>query len=791
MKRLFATIVVVMFGTAIHAAPIKTQSATAPRHLTELASNWRFTRGDIAGADSPGFDDGAWQQVSVPHDWAIAGPFDKTNKSGGPGAFLPGGVSFYRRRVSLTAGDAGKRIFVEFDGVMAHSRVWWNGRLLGERPNGYVSFGYEVTEGAKFGGDNVLVVRTDTSQQPASRWYEGAGIYRKVRLVVEDPLHVARWGTFVTTPEVSAASAQVRVQVTVANQSMKDAATRVEVRLIAPDGKVAAIANSSVQTVHANAASDFDVSEQVQKPDRWDIGHPALYRAEVRVVADGKIRDIDTVNFGVREFHFDAATGFWLNGKNFKLYGACLHGDVGGLGIAVPAEAYRARLQALQAIGVNAVRTAHDPPSPEFLEVADRLGVLVMDEMFDMWSLGKTPYDYHLDFDAWHVRDTKDTAMRDRNHPSIILWSAGNEIRDTPHADLAKAELASIVNAFHEIDPTRPVTQALFRPNVSHDYDDGLADLLDVVGQNYREKEILAAHAQKPSRKIVGTENTHDRDQWLAMRDHPEYSGQFIWSGTDYLGEARVWPGFSRSTGLLDRTDWPHARGLERESWWSPKPVVHIVRRTKPTPKSPTDPGYELQQMGDAETVFADWTPESLAPHDEQVEVYSNCTDVELWLNGASLGSKARNADDAPRKWTVGFAPGSLRAVCGGAVKAEETLKTAGAAERIALTAESAHVGDTFDDVVRIRAVVEDAAGVRVPRAHPELHFAVTGPGAIVAVDNGDLLGHEPFEATQRAAFDGIAVAYVRATAKAGRFVVTVSADDLKSDDVTIRAAAK
>ena len=289
-----------------------------------------------------------------------------------------------------------------------------------------------------------------------------------------------------------------------------------------------------------------------------------MYRAEVRVVAGGKVRDIDTVNFGIREFHFDAATGFWLNGKNFKLYGACLHGDVGGLGIAVPAEAYRARLQALQALGVNAVRTAHGPPSPEFLEVADKLGMLVMDEMFDMWSIGKNPYDYHLDFDAWHVRDTKDTAMRDRNHPSIILWSAGNEIRDTPHADLAKAELASIVNVFHEVDPTRPVTQALFRPNVSHDYDDGLADLLDVVGQNYREKEILAAHAQKPSRKIVGTENTHDRDQWLAMRDHPEYSGQFIWSGADYLGEARVWPGISRSTGLLDRTDWPHARGLER-----------------------------------------------------------------------------------------------------------------------------------------------------------------------------------------------------------------------------------
>jgi len=788
MKRMFAAIVAVMFGVAVHAAPVKNTAAGDPRHVTDLASDWRFTRGDVAGADSPGFDDSAWQRVSVPHDWAIAGPFDKDNKSGGAGAFLPGGVSVYRRHVALPAEDVGKRIFVEFDGVMAHSKVWWNGRLLGERPNGYVSFGYEVTERARFGADNVLVVRTDTSQQPASRWYEGAGIYRKVRLVVEEPVHVAGWGTFVTTPEVSAASAKVRVQIAVMNQSEKDAAVHVEVRLIAPDGKVAATAKSAAQTVSANAASDFDVSASVPNPDRWDVGHPAMYRAEVRVIADGKTRDIDSANFGVREFHFDAATGFWLNGKNFKLYGVCLHGDVGAFGIAVPAEAYRARLQALQAIGVNAVRTAHDPPSPEFLEVADKLGILVMDEMFDMWSLGKNTYDYHLDFDAWHVRDTKDTAMRDRNHPSIILWSAGNEIRDTPHAELAKAELASIVDAFHEVDPTRPVTQALFRPKVSHDYDDGLADLLDVVGQNYREKEILAAHAQKPSRKIVGTENTHDRDQWLAMRDHPEYSGQFIWSGTDYLGEARVWPGFSRSTGLLDRTDWPHARGLERESWWSPKPVVHIVRRTRPTPKAPTDPGYELQQMGDAETVFADWTPESLAPHDEHVEVYSNCSDVELWLNGTSLGSKARNADDAPQTWTVAFAPGSLRAVCGGPVKTEETLKTAGAAVRVVLLSEGARVGDAFDDVVRVRAFVEDAAGVRVPRAHPELHFAVTGPGAVVAVDNGDLVSHEQFEATQRTAFDGMAVVYVRAIAKAGRIVVTASADGLKSGTAALSA---
>jgi beta-galactosidase len=368
----------------------------------------------------------------------------------------------------------------------------------------------------------------------------------------------------------------------------------------------------------------------------------------------------------------------------------------------------------------------------------------------------------------------------------VILWSAGNEIRDTPKAELAKQELGSILDAFHEVDPSRPVTQALFRPNVSHDYDDGLADMLDVVGQNYRTNEILAAHAQKPTRKIVGTENAYDRDQWLALRDHVFFSGEFLWAGADYLGEARTWPGISRSNGLLDRTNAAHVRGLERESWWSSKPVVHIARRTKPTPKAPTDPGYELQQMGDEETVFHDWTPELLGPHDENVEVYSNCASVELLLNGKSLGVQAIHEDASARTWTVAFAKGSLKAVCADAAKTSETLTTAGAPAKIVLKAASDHVGSGFDDVVQVRATVVDANGVRVPRASQELRFAVRGPGEIVAVDNGDLVSHEPFQGRLRAAYDGTAVMYVRGSGKAGQIRVTASADGLKAGTIVL-----
>jgi beta-galactosidase len=771
-----------MITVGAQAAPVQA------RQVKELASGWHFAKGDFAGAEAAAFDDAAWKSVSVPQDWAIAQPFDKDSATGGAGAFLPGGVSWYRYRLELPKAHSGKRVFIEFDGVMAHSKVWLNGHLLGERPNGYVSFGYELTPWVNFGGENVLAVRTDTSLQPASRWYEGAGIYRKVRLVVEDSVHVARWGTYVTTPSVSKEEAQVRVQVTVQNQTAQVAATSVRVRLMGPSGPVAAMGASEVRQIAADGTTDYDVRLTVRSPDRWDVGHPAMYRAVVEVLRGGQVSDTDAVSFGVREFHFDPATGFWLNGRNFKLYGACLHGDVGAFGIAVPAEAYRERFQALQALGVNAIRVAHSAPSPEFLEQADKLGLLVMDELFDMWSLAKNPYDYHLDFPQWHVQDAKDMAMRDRNHPSVILWSAGNEIRDTPKVELAKQELGSIIDAFHEVDPSRPVTQALFRPNVSHDYDDGLADMLDVVGQNYRTNEILAAHAQKPTRKIVGTENAHDRDQWLALRDHEFFSGEFLWAGSDYLGEARTWPGISRSNGLLDRTNLPHVRGLERESWWSPKPVVHIARRTKPTPKAPTDPGYELQQMGDEETVFHDWTPESLAPHDEKVEVYSNCASVDLLLNGKSLGAQAIHEDASARTWTVAFAPGSLKAVCANAAKSSEMLTTAGAPAKIVLTAVSDHVGSGFDDVVQVRATVVDANDVRVPRASQELTFAVSGPGEIVAVDNGDLVSHEAFQSKSRAAYDGTVVAYVRGRAKVGVVRVTASADGLKSGTTALSA---
>jgi len=762
-----------------------------PAATASFEAGWRFFKGDAPGAEKPDFDDARWRALNVPHDWSIEGPFDPDNPTRGAGGFLAAGVGWYRKHFTLPAGDARRRVFLDFDGVMANSDVWINGAHLGKRPYGYVSFRYELTGHLNFGegAPNVVAVRADNSGQPASRWYTGAGIYRHVRLVVTEPVHLGHWATFVTTPGVST----VRVESSVVNQSDAARTVALEVTVLAPDGRTLETAGTARRAVAAGSSADFRQEIDIASPQVWDLDHPVLYRAVVRV-RDGKTTlDEETVPFGIREFRFDAATGFWLNGRNFKIKGVCLHHDGGAVGAAVPLGVWERRLATLRQLGVNAIRTAHNPVAPEFLDLCDRLGFLVMDEMFDAWTVAKNPYDYHLFFREWSHTDTRDTVLRDRNHPSIVLYSAGNEIRDTPKAELAKEILGGLVEVFHQADPTRPVTQALFRPNVSHDYDDGLADLLDVVGQNYRENEILAAHEAKPSRKIVGTETTHDRGAWLALRDNPPYAGQFLWSGIDYLGESRAWPVVFAASGLLDHTGRIKPAGYERQSWWSEKPMVYMVRRVAPRQASPTDPGYEtgvLRRPG--QTLLSDWTPADSAAHDENVEVYSNCEEVELVLNGKPLGSKPLAADASPRTWRVAFETGTLQAVGRnkGRVAARYELRTAGKPAKIVLASDRTRLANGWDDVAFVTAGVVDANGVMVPGAAPLVTFRVAGPGAIVAVDNADNAGHEPFQASERHAFEGWCLAILKATA-AGRVTVTGSSPGLTVSSVTIDAGGR
>jgi beta-galactosidase len=462
------------------------------------------------------------------------------------------------------------------------------------------------------------------------------------------------------------------------------------------------------------------------------------------------------------------------------------------------------------------------------------MGFLVMDEMFDCWTVAKNPYDYHLYFREWALRDLADTVMRDRNHPSIILWSAGNEIHDTPQPEIAIPILARLVKAFHQNDPYRPVTQALFRPNASHDYDDGLADLLDVVGQNYREQEILAAHAQKPQRKIIGTENTHDRNQWVAMRDHPEYSGQFLWSGIDYLGESRSWPTIGSGSGLLLTTALPHGRAFERQSWWTTTPMVAMVRRTASQRPAPVDPGYANATTTDqsdaavtppaaavtppvaavappaapatpppagppadptvrfSEPLLADWTPKDMGPHTENVEVYTNAEEVELFLNGKSVGTDKLHPDASAITFKVPFEPGTLKAVAKsrGKIVATEELKTAGKPAQLVFTADKAQTPLTPDwnDVRYVTAALVDNAGTVIPDSTTMVHFSISGPASIIAVDNGNMRDIDPFQATQRKLYLGKTLALLRATGTSGQITVTASADGVPPATLTLSA---
>jgi beta-galactosidase len=771
-------------GFAAHAA--------APRNTTPFDAAWRFLKADAPGAQAPGFDDSGWRSVDVPHDWSIEGPFDQNNPTRGSGAWLPAGVGWYRKHFVLAEADSAKRVFLEFDGVMANSEVWVNGFSLGKRPYGYVSFRYELTGHVGFGAAhaNVVAVRADNIGQPASRWYSGAGIYRHVRLIVTDAVHVDQWATFVTTPKISAREATVRVETTAVNQSAAERAVALKVVIYAPDGKAVGTAEAAPQTIPAGGSAAFAVEIGVPFPLLWDLDRPVLYRAVVGLRSGGNTLDDDTVAFGIREFHFDAATGFWLNGRNFKLKGVCLHHDGGAMGAAAPLGVWERRLKALRSLGVNAIRTAHNPVAPEFLDLCDRMGFLVMDEMFDCWTVAKNPFDYHLYFREWSKIDTRDTVRRDRNHPSVILYSAGNEIHDTPNAELAKGILAGLIEVFHANDPTRPVTQALLRPNQSHDYDDGLADMLDVVGQNYRENEILAAHAAKPTRKILGTENHGEPSTWRLLRDNPPYAGQFLWSGIDYLGESRTWPANTAGSGLLDRTGAIKPAGYERQSWWSDRPMVHIVRRVAPPPAPATDPGYEAQARRAVRTLYTDWTPAGTSPHEETVEVYSNCQEVELFLNGKSLGVQALTADPSPRVWKVRYEPGVLAAEGRnkGARAAVDQRTTAGAPAGIVLASDRSKLAQGWDEVAYVTATVVDGKGVPVPGAGTKIAFEVSGPGAIVAVDNADNSSTEPFQATARKTFDGQCLAILKATSGKGTMTVKATAEGLETGSIQIQA---
>jgi len=766
----------------------------AGRSIRSLDKDWRFHKGEAAGAHESSFDDISWRQLDVPHDWSIEGPFDRTNLASREGGYLPTGVGWYRKALNLPASESNKKVFVEFDGVMANSDVWINGQHLGKRPSGYASFRYELTPHFRFGEDakNVLAVKADTSEQVASRWYTGSGIYRHVRMIVVDPLHVEPWSIFITTPKVAKESATVEISTSVSNKGLSATDVTLRTRIVDAAGREVGVKQEPAQMA-SEGFKNFQQTLTVDTPHLWNLESPHLYSTVTSVIVNGKAVDEVTTPFGIREAVFKSDSGFWLNGRNIKIKGVCLHHDAGAFGAAVPLSIWKFRLERLRELGVNAIRTAHNPPAPEFLDLCDQMGFLVMDEFFDCWTIGKRTHDYHKYFEEWAHRDMRDAILRDRNHPSIILWSVGNEIHDTPREALAKRVLRGLVDVCHEIDPSRPVTQALFRPNVSHDYDNGLADMLDVIGTNYRDTELLAAWRVNPARKIIGTEQGHDRGIWLAARDNPPHSGQFLWCGIDYLGESAGWPSTTFNAGLLDRSGQMQPRGSERQSWWSDRPMVGVFRRVAPNESTPTDPGYEAIEWRRRQVLFPDWTPREATTAEVNIEVYSNCDEVELVLNGKSLERKTLPGNASPRNWRVPYETGTLVAIGrnGRQEVAKTTLTTAGKAHHILLKPNRDRLSPSWDEVAVIEAYVVDENGIVVPSAAEKITFTANGAGKVIAVDGGSIVSHELFQTNERSAFQGRCVAYVRRLADgSGTIEITATAPGLAAGSAKISFGA-
>ncbi len=800
------------FGTllALTALP-PAIGAEASRQTTLLDPGWKFHLGDVPEASNSAFDDSAWRALDLPHDWSIEGPFDAKWASGT--GYLPGGIGWYRKAFRLPASAAGKRVSIRFDGVYMNSEVWVNGHSLGRRPYGYITFEYDLTPFLRPAPEaNILAVRVDHSAFADSRWYNGSGIYRHVWLITTSDVHVAPWGVFVTTPEVTASLETRAATVAIQARLKNDGSATRETVLTSTIENHAGKAIASIETERPIAGGEearIDQNIRLANPELWSPDNPNLYTLVTRVKVANKVVDEIRTPFGVRTYAFDANTGFSLNGKKTLIKGVCIHHDAGCLGAAVPDRALERRLQLLKELGCNAIRTSHNPPAPELLDMCDRMGFMVMDEAFDEWArpkkkwvLGRnngTPsYDgYAKYFDEWGVKDVQSMVERDKNHPSIILWSIGNEIDyshdpyydptasdytpDKPSAAELVGIARTLAKAVKEIDTTRPVTAALATIQVSDRT--GLPETLDVVGYNYQEKFYTQDHERYPARKLVGSENSHAYNVWKVVEDLPYATGQFLWTGIDYIGEAGAWPVRGSSAGLLDECGFKKPGYYFRQSLWSDKPMVYLAVRP------PTGGGRGGR--GGGFQVAPSWSWSAANTNEVSVVCYANCEKVELFLNGKSLGEKPlTTAQDRVLTWRVPYVPGTLKAVGknGHAMVCTYELNTTGKAARVKLAPDVKQIAADGRDLAHVEVSVTDSDGNLVYAADNQVHFELTGPGRVIGVDSGDQRSHEDFKANTRKAYHGQCLVIIQSISSRGKIGLTATADGLRAGTLTIRS---
>ena len=842
----------VLAGALIHPA-----AAETPRQKLLLDADWRFTRNDPAGTGNQldysnlkawvlptgndllnvgrpapvrpsgpapgrdvaytqaGFDDSSWRQLNLPHDWGIEGPF-RQEYAGETGKLPWWGVAWYRKHFTAPATDSGKRIYLDLDGAMAYATVWLNGEFVGGWPYGYASWQVDLTPYYKPGTDNVLAIRLDNPPD-SSRWYPGGGIYRHMWLEKTAPIHVAHWGAFVTTPVITAEQAMVDVKVTVENPTPDKATVQITTELYELDASghktgpaVAKAERSRPAWMAPGQPAMLAQSLSVPQPKLWSLRSPQRYVAVTTVWLGEQPTDTCETAFGIRTIAFSSTQGFLLNGVHVPIQGVCDHHDLGALGSALNERALERQLDLLRSIGCNAIRTSHNPPSPELLELCDRMGFLVMDEAFDCWHSGKTDHDYHLLFPDWHEQDLRAMVRRDRNHPCIILWSIGNEVREQgePGGWKYAAHLAGIV---HEEDRTRYTTAGF--DNIQSGYN-GFQTAVDVVSFNYKPQEYPKFHASAPQIPVYGSETAScissrgeyffpvSNDKGMGLSDYqmssydlyaPEWAwppdtefkgldqapyaaGEFVWTGFDYLGEPT--PYNSDMTNLLNLKDPAEKAKLAAK--------LEELRQ-HPVPSRSSYFGiFDLAGFRkDRAWIYqARWRPETpmahLLPHWNwpervgqvtPVHVYTSGDEAELFLNGRSLGRKQRGPLEYRLRWDdVVYAPGELHVVAyrHGVKWAEDTVRTTGAAAKLTLLADRATLRADGSDLSFVTVAVADEAGQTVPRAKPLLSFTLDGPGEIIATDNGDATDHTTFSAKERKAYNGLVLVVVRTKAGQG-----------------------
>lgn len=817
---------------------LEAAEANSPRLELAADANWKFLLGDPAEAQATSFDDAKWRTLNLPHDWSIEGIPAENSPTGAGGGYYPAGVGWYRKGFTAPASWNGKRVSIEFDGVAGNTAVYLNGHELGVHPYAYTSFRFDITSQVKLAGNNILALRVDNSEQPDSRWYSGSGIYRHVHVVVTDAIHVAPWGVFVSTPSATAASATIVAKTQVENDASEAATITVKTFFVGPTGAKTKAALKEIQVPpgqHAEVSQEIMVSD----PALWSPQNPRLYRAVTQIVKDGKTIDSIETPFGIRSISWSAEKGLLLNGVSIKLVGGSVHHDNGPLGAAAFDRAEERKVQLLKAAGFNAVRSAHNPPSPAFLDACDRLGLLVIDEPFDVWTVSKRKYDYAQFFKEWWERDLDAMVMRDRNHPSIILWGIGNEIPEVWTAEgapLAK-QLSSRVRS---LDPTKPLTQAF--PGATYGTnEDAAISQVDIAGYNYNLAQNHAEdHRRVPERIMMTTESlpADAFEQWRLVNEHPYIVGEFVWTAMDYLGESGIgaWsygtakqsaqlapmknflraylakmgadgknpmapfqngqppspiaPGFpwhAAYCGDMDLTGFRKPWSYYRDILWNGGDRVFMaVRLPENEERKILAPGWSVYPA------LQSWTWPGEEGENLQVEVYAGTEKVRLFLNDKLMGEMPTTPDHERRAlFTVPYAPGRLKlvGVNGDREVARSVLQTASSSTNLSLKADRSELYADGQDLSFITVEAHDSRGTLVPNSGADVEFRISGPGTIIAVGNGDGKSMEPYQADHRRLFNGRAIVVVRTSDVPGSIHLEATAPEMKSASIALQTS--